>query len=161
MQERWNSIWEDLPEEEMATRSSILPGEFHRQRSLEGYSPWSLKELATTEWLSTRATLLDLKDNDWEGRWHSSAYVLPMTTDTNAYADQPQVMSQASSITATGRQWQLKKMVRTEQEGRASLWKQRDLRKSWGWGFWGCVWAGGFKSQQIKHDFFVCVWATF
>ena len=27
MQERWNSIWEDLPEEEMATRSSILAWE--------------------------------------------------------------------------------------------------------------------------------------
>ena len=42
-----------------------------------------------------RATLLALKDNDWEGRWPSSAYILPVTTDTNGYADQPQVMSQA------------------------------------------------------------------
>ena len=134
-----------------------LHGKLHGQRRLAGYSPWGPKELDTTEWLSTRATLLDLKDNGWEGRWHSSAYVLPVTTDTNAYADQPQGMSQASSIRATGWQWQLKKMVRTEQEGRASLWKQRDLRKSWRWGFWGCVWACSFKSQQIKHYFCVCV----
>jgi len=38
-------------EEEMATYSStvFLPGEFHGQRSLEGCSPWSHKELNTTE----------------------------------------------------------------------------------------------------------------
>ena len=36
----------------MATLSSILPGEFHGQRSLEGYSPWSLKELDKTEQLT-------------------------------------------------------------------------------------------------------------
>ena len=27
----------------------FLPGEFHGQRSLEGYSPWGLKELDMTE----------------------------------------------------------------------------------------------------------------
>ena len=43
---------EDIPEEEMATHSSILPGGFHGQRSLTGYSPWSHKELDTTERLS-------------------------------------------------------------------------------------------------------------
>ena len=31
--------WEDPLEKEMATHSSILPGESHGQRSLEGYSP--------------------------------------------------------------------------------------------------------------------------
>ena len=38
-------------EEEMATYSStvLLPGEFYGQRSLEGYSPWSHKELNTIE----------------------------------------------------------------------------------------------------------------
>ena len=30
----------------------FLPGEFHGQRSLAGYSPWGCKELDTTEWLS-------------------------------------------------------------------------------------------------------------
>ena len=29
----------------------LLPGKFHGQRSLVGCSPWSLKELDTTEWL--------------------------------------------------------------------------------------------------------------
>ena len=33
--------WEDPLEKEMATHSSgLLPGEFHGQRSLVGYSPW-------------------------------------------------------------------------------------------------------------------------
>ena len=29
--------------------STLLPGESHGQRSLMGYSPWSRKELGTTE----------------------------------------------------------------------------------------------------------------
>ena len=40
---------EDPMEKEMATHSSILPGEFHGQRSLEGYSPQGCKQLDTTE----------------------------------------------------------------------------------------------------------------
>ena len=32
----------------MATHSSILAGEFHGQRTLEGYSPWDRKELDMT-----------------------------------------------------------------------------------------------------------------
>ena len=40
--------WED-PLEDMATHSSILPGEFHGQRSVAGYSPWGCKELDMTE----------------------------------------------------------------------------------------------------------------
>ena len=32
----------------MATHSTFLPGESHRQRSLESYSPWDHKELDTT-----------------------------------------------------------------------------------------------------------------
>ena len=31
----------------------FLPGEFHEQRSLAGYSPWGRKDLDLTEWLST------------------------------------------------------------------------------------------------------------
>ena len=42
--------WEDPLEKEMVTHS--LPGEFHGQRSLVGYSPWGHKELDTTEWLT-------------------------------------------------------------------------------------------------------------
>ena len=33
----------------MATRSSIMPGKSHGQKSLEGYSPWARKESDTTE----------------------------------------------------------------------------------------------------------------
>ena len=38
----------------MATHSTpiSLPGEFHGQRSLVGYSPWGCKELDMTEWLT-------------------------------------------------------------------------------------------------------------
>ena len=36
-------------EKEMATHFIFLPGEFHGQRSLEGYNPWGRKELDMTE----------------------------------------------------------------------------------------------------------------
>ena len=44
--------WEDPLEEEMATHSSILPGESHGQRSLVGYSPWNRRESDMTERLT-------------------------------------------------------------------------------------------------------------
>ena len=40
---------EDPPEKETAAPSVFLPGKFHGQRSLVGYSPWGCKELDMTE----------------------------------------------------------------------------------------------------------------
>ena len=40
---------EDPLEKRIATHSSILLGEFHRQRSLMGYNIWGCKELDTTD----------------------------------------------------------------------------------------------------------------
>ena len=40
---------QSLDWKEMATHSSILPGEPHGQRSLAGYHPWGRKESDTTE----------------------------------------------------------------------------------------------------------------
>ena len=42
----------DSLEKGMAFHSCILAGEFHRQRSLVGYSPWGLRKLDTTEQLT-------------------------------------------------------------------------------------------------------------
>ena len=39
----WRKEWQPTP--------VFLPGEFHGQRSLLGYSPWSCKEFDMTEWL--------------------------------------------------------------------------------------------------------------
>ena len=36
-------VWEDPLEKGVVTYSSFLPGEFHVQKSLAGYSPWSHK----------------------------------------------------------------------------------------------------------------------
>ena len=36
----------------------FLPGEFHEQRSLVGYSPWGHKESDMTEWLTLSISLL-------------------------------------------------------------------------------------------------------
>ena len=41
--------WDDALEKQMATHSVFLPGEPHGWRNLVGYSPWSCKELDTTE----------------------------------------------------------------------------------------------------------------
>ena len=41
----------------MATYSVFLPGEFHTQRSLAGYSPWGCKEFNTTEQLNTHTLI--------------------------------------------------------------------------------------------------------
>ena len=40
----WRWKWQPTP--------VFLPGEFHGQRSLAGYSPWGCKDLDTTEWLT-------------------------------------------------------------------------------------------------------------
>ena len=55
MQENWlRSLGqEDRLQKGMATQSSILPGEFHGQRSLAGYSIMGHKELDMTKQLST------------------------------------------------------------------------------------------------------------
>ena len=54
MQGPWDrSLGQENPlEEEMTTTPVFLPGEFHRQRSLVGYSPWGHKESDTVEWHS-------------------------------------------------------------------------------------------------------------
>ena len=54
MRETWvqSLVWEDPLEENLATHSSILAGEFHGQRGLASCSPWSCKESDTTERLS-------------------------------------------------------------------------------------------------------------
>ena len=40
----WRRKWQPIP--------VFLPGKSHGQRSLEGYSPWCLKELVMIEWLT-------------------------------------------------------------------------------------------------------------
>ena len=42
-------VQEDPLEKEMATHSSILPGESHGQRCLVSYSPWGRRESNMTE----------------------------------------------------------------------------------------------------------------
>ena len=49
----WSLGWEDPLEKEWQPASVFLPGKFHEQMSLEGYSPWSHKESDMTEHLHT------------------------------------------------------------------------------------------------------------
>ena len=57
----------DPLEEGMATHSNILAWRIHGQRSLADYSPWSRKELDTTEQLTLSLSfslrILDRKDS--------------------------------------------------------------------------------------------------
>ena len=48
----WSLGWEDPLEKGMATTPVFLLGEFQGQGSLASYSPWGLKELEMTEWLT-------------------------------------------------------------------------------------------------------------
>ena len=59
LQESWvQSLGREDPlEEEMATHSSILAGEFHGQRRLVGYSQWGRKESDMTEQLTLSFSL--------------------------------------------------------------------------------------------------------
>ena len=52
IQEAWiQSLgWEDPLQKRWLTTPVFLPAEFHRQRSLAGYSPWGRKESDVTEW---------------------------------------------------------------------------------------------------------------
>ena len=45
----WSKKWQPTP--------VFLPGKFHGQRNLEGYSLWGLKESDTTEWMSMRCVI--------------------------------------------------------------------------------------------------------
>ena len=51
MRETWvQSLgWEDLLKKKWQPTPIFLPGKFHGQRSVVGYSPWGWKELAMTE----------------------------------------------------------------------------------------------------------------
>ena len=51
MQETWVSslVQEDALEKGMKPSPIFLPGEFHGQRNLAGYSPWGCKESDMTE----------------------------------------------------------------------------------------------------------------
>ena len=67
MKETWiQSLgWEDPMEEGMPSHPLFLPGEFHGQRSLAGYSPWGHKESNMTEWLRTHTHTLNTKAGLW------------------------------------------------------------------------------------------------
>ena len=75
MQDTWvQSLGQEDPlKKEMATHSIILPGEFHGQRSLAGYSPWGAGRGLTKSqtWLSNLTTVTACDDShpgvDWNG----------------------------------------------------------------------------------------------
>ena len=63
MQETWvQSLgWKDPLEKGMVTHSIFLPGAFHGQRSLVGYSPGAHKELDTNNIIITLYGVLRIK----------------------------------------------------------------------------------------------------
>ena len=54
----------------MATTPVFLPGEFHGQKSLMGYSPWGLKELDITEQLTHTHFSISSLISPWNGLVH-------------------------------------------------------------------------------------------
>ena len=51
--------WEDPLRRKWQPIPIFLPGEFHGQRSLVGYSPWGRKELDTTERLTQQLVIFE------------------------------------------------------------------------------------------------------
>ena len=49
-------VWKISWSRKQKPTPAFLPGKFHGQRSLVGYSPWGCKESDTTEWLSMPKT---------------------------------------------------------------------------------------------------------
>ena len=71
----WKREWLPIP--------VFLPGEFHRQRSLAGYSPWGCKESDTTKWGRSSACMLSclvwhlqLHLSGWTDMKHSDLSIL-------------------------------------------------------------------------------------
>ena len=57
----WRRKWQPTP--------VFLPGEFHGQRSLVGYSPWGHKELDTTQQLMEEAMAPHSSTLAWKIPW--------------------------------------------------------------------------------------------
>ena len=76
MQEIWvRSLGcEDPLEREWQPTSVFLPGEFHGQRSLVGYSPWGCKYSDTTDWITLPFSVLWVKifSFTWLSQGHHS-----------------------------------------------------------------------------------------
>ena len=62
----WSRKWQSTP--------VFLPGKFHGQRSLAGYSPWMCKELNTTERLNTHIVDLQYCVSFWYTEKRFSIY---------------------------------------------------------------------------------------
>ena len=60
----WRRDWQPTP--------VFLPGEFHGQRSLAGYSPWGHKELDLTEWLTLSFKELMALDISLKWYWRTN-----------------------------------------------------------------------------------------
>ena len=69
MQETWVQPlgWENPWRREWLLAPVFLPGEFHGQRSLVGYSPWGRQESDMTEWLTLSLSFKE--DKNWVDFW--------------------------------------------------------------------------------------------
>ena len=122
---------EDPPEKEMATYPVFLPGNFHGQRSLAGYSPWGHKEM----WLSTHSVIsrncvwsLDkkhgllgpcLQEQDREGNMVKPSEVLLILPEIKA----AHIVQSNCRFCITARNWKDRAMnVRQETKCLWSFW---------------------------------------
>ena len=71
------SIWKILWRRKWQPTPVFLPGKFHGQRNLVGYSSWACKELDMTEWLSTHTgkTLRQYYESQNCNYWKQFLYV--------------------------------------------------------------------------------------
>ena len=104
---------------------SFLPGEFHGQRSLAGYSPWGRKELDMTEWMPCMvcSQLLGLE---------ASIYILEDTVEPTTQADEQREKEEKEAWTIFQRAkciilWDVLHHECDKRQGRFSAEKWPDL----------------------------------
>ena len=61
----WSLGWEDPQSRKWQPTLVFLPGKFHEQRSLAGYSPWGCKVLDTTKQLSVHTWMIYIISPHW------------------------------------------------------------------------------------------------
>ena len=95
--------WEWLP------TPVFLFGQFHGQKSQEGYSPWGHKELDTTEWITLSwmcnlCTLIVQFNGFWQ-MWDLFNQAVPWAVHSSSFQVNTPLASQATSSFSVTRDW--------------------------------------------------------
>ena len=84
----WSLCQEDPVEKEWQPAPVFLPGEFHGERSLEGYSPWGHERVRHDWETNTLTTYADLGSTKGSTRFDKRAFKILKETILQRYKEQ-------------------------------------------------------------------------